>query len=152
MCGIAVIAGPAAKQAELLSGMVDTIEHRGPDERGVTSAPGCAMGHARLSIIDLISGAHPMSDSSERYWIVYNGELYNFLDLRRELEQAGHTFRTHSDTEVVIGAYDEWGRDCLSRFRGMYAFALWDTRHRTLFAARDIFGEKPLYYAQKGDG
>lgn len=110
------------------------------------------MGHARLSIIDLSAGAQPMTDASERYWIVSNGELYNFLELRRELEGSGRTFHTHSDTEVIIVAYDEWGRDCLRRFRGMYSFALWDTRERKLFAARDIFGEKPLYYAPKSDG
>jgi asparagine synthase (glutamine-hydrolysing) len=118
----------------------------------VKSVAGCAMGHARLSIIDLSSGAQPMSDSAERYWIVYNGELYNFLELRKELEQRGRTFRTHSDTEVILAAWDEWGRQCLDRFRGMFAFALWDTRERTLFAARDLFGEKPLYYARKRDG
>jgi len=152
MCGIAAIVSPALNRLDLLPRMVDTLEHRGPDERGIAGVPGCAMGHARLSVIDLSSGAQPMCDTSKRYRIVYNGELYNFLELRRELEQAGRTFHTRSDTEVIIVAYDEWGRDCLSRFRGMYAFALWDTRDRSLFAARDIFGEKPLYYAPKSDG
>jgi asparagine synthase (glutamine-hydrolysing) len=151
MCGIAAIVGEASHSG-IIPAMVDALEHRGPDERGTAAVAGCAMGHARLSIIDLSSGAQPMTDASERYWIVYNGELYNFLELRRELEQSGRTFRTRSDTEVIIAAYDEWGRDCLRRFRGMYAIALWDTRSRTLFAARDIFGEKPLYYAKQGDG
>jgi asparagine synthase (glutamine-hydrolysing) len=152
MCGIAAIVSPEVNRAALLPAMVDALEHRGPDERGVASAPGCVMGHARLSIIDLSSGAQPMTDIAERYWIVYNGELYNFLELRAELERQGRAFRTHSDTEVIIAAYDEWGRSCLHKFRGMFAFALWDTRERTLFAARDLFGEKPLYYARKSDG
>jgi asparagine synthase (glutamine-hydrolysing) len=152
MCGIAAIVDPAVNRAALLPAMIDVLEHRGPDERGVAGAPGCAMGHARLSIIDLSSGAQPMTDVAERYWIVYNGELYNFLELRAELERRGRVFRTHSDTEVIIAAYDEWGRDCLNKFRGMFAFALWDTRERTLFAARDLFGEKPLYYARRSDG
>jgi asparagine synthase (glutamine-hydrolysing) len=152
MCGIVAVVGPGAARPEMLPGMVDTLEHRGPDARGVKSVDGCALGHARLSIIDLSSGAQPMSDAAERYWIVYNGELYNFPELRAELERSGRTFRTHSDTEVILAAFDEWGRECLDRFRGMFSFALWDTRERTLFAARDLFGEKPLYYARKGDG
>ncbi|MEA2235591.1 MAG: hypothetical protein QOC81_315 [Thermoanaerobaculia bacterium] len=152
MCGIAAIISPVANRLELVSVMIDTLEHRGPDARGTASVRDCALGHVRLSIIDLSSGAQPMSDASERYWITYNGELYNFLELRDELEGKGHPFRTHSDTEVIIAAYHEWGRDCLQRFRGMFAFALWDTHNRTLFAARDIFGEKPLYYARMSDG
>ena len=152
MCGIAAIVSPEIDRSALLPAMVDALEHRGPDERGVAGADGCALGHARLSIIDLSSGTQPMTDAAERYWIVYNGELYNFLELRAELERRGRAFRTHSDTEVIIAAYDEWGRECLQRFRGMFAFALWDTRERTLFAARDLFGEKPLYYARRGDG
>jgi asparagine synthase (glutamine-hydrolysing) len=152
MCGIAAVVGTAAGQPEVMPAMIDTLEHRGPDARGFHSSAGCTLGHARLSIIDLSSGAQPMTDVSERYWLVYNGEMYNFLDLREELEGKGCTFRTKSDTEVVIAAYHEWGRGCLDRFRGMFAFALWDTRDRTLFAARDLFGEKPLYYATRDDG
>jgi asparagine synthase (glutamine-hydrolysing) len=150
MCGIVAIVDSGANRLDLLPAMVDAIEHRGPDERGVVGVPGCALGHARLSIIDLSSGAQPMSDSAERYRIVYNGELYNFLPLRAELERLGYAFRTQSDTEVIIAAYDAWGRRCLDRFRGMFAFALWDTLTRTLFAARDLFGEKPLYHATVG--
>src|ERR1044071_4874912 len=152
MCGIAAIIGPAAAHCDRLPAMVDTLEHRGPDERGVKRIAGCALGHARLSIIDLSSGAQPMTDVSQRYWIVFNGEIYNFPDLADELSARGHAFRTHADTEVVIAAYKEWGSNCLDRFRGMFAFALWDTHGRTLFAARDLFGEKPLYYAAQGDG
>lgn len=127
--------------------MVELLEHRGPDAHGIHRIPGCALGHARLSIIDLSTGAQPMTDTAERYWIVFNGEIYNFHALRDDLARRGHQFHTHSDTEVVIAAYREWGRACLDRFRGAFAFALWDTREKTLFAARDLFGEKPLYYA-----
>jgi asparagine synthase (glutamine-hydrolysing) len=152
MCGIAAIVSPDVNRSSVLPAMIDVLEHRGPDARGVKSVDGCTLGHARLSIIDLSSGAQPMSAGAERYWIVYNGELYNFLEIREELEQRGRAFRTRSDTEVIIAAYDEWGRACLDRFRGMFAFALWDTQRRALFAARDLFGEKPLYFAPKSDG
>lgn len=152
MCGIAAIAGPDSFRSDRLPVMIDALEHRGPDARGAHSSEGCAMGHARLSIIDLSSGAQPMSGVDERYWIVYNGELYNFVELRDQLRRKGRTFRTQSDTEVIITAYDEWGRGCLDMFRGMFAFALWDTQEQTLFAARDLFGEKPLYYARLANG
>jgi asparagine synthase (glutamine-hydrolysing) len=152
MCGIAAIVGSNESQTRLVSAMVDALEHRGPDERGVVDAFGCILGHARLSIIDLSSGAQPMTDASKRYCIAYNGELYNFHELRSELEQSGRTFHTRSDTEVVIAAYDEWGKGCFERFRGMYSFVIWDSREQVLFAARDLFGEKPLYYASGSDG
>jgi asparagine synthase (glutamine-hydrolysing) len=147
MCGIAAIVSPDAVQQEGLPRMVELLGHRGPDAQGVRTIPGCALGHTRLSILDLSTGAQPMTDTAERYWIVFNGEVYNFQALRDELGRRGHQFHTHSDTEVVIAAYHEWGRACLDRFRGMFAFALWDTHEKTLFAARDLFGEKPLYYA-----
>src|SRR4051812_5658180 len=147
MCGIAAIVSPDAAAQERLPRIVELLAHRGPDAHGIKAIPGCALGHARLSIIDLSTGAQPMTDTTERYWIVFNGELYNFQSLRDELARMGHQFHTHSDTEVIIAAYQEWGRACLDRFRGMFAFALWDTRDKTLFAARDLFGEKPLYYA-----
>jgi len=146
MCGIAAIVG-GSPPAGAVASMVDALVHRGPDERCETALPGCALGHARLRILDLATGSQPMTDAAQRYWIVFNGEIYNFRELREELERKGRAFRTSSDTEVVINAYDEWGRACLDRFRGMFAFALWDTRAKTLFAARDLFGEKPLYYA-----
>ena len=147
MCGIAAVISPEASWQERVGGMVGMLAHRGPDARGVKNVDQCALGHARLSIIDLTTGAQPMSDAAERYWIVFNGEMYNFLALRHELEGLGHRFVTRSDTEVIIAAYHQWGRGCLDRFRGMFAFALWDRREKTLFAARDLFGEKPLYYA-----
>lgn len=108
------------------------------------------MGHSRLRVIDPDTGDQPMSDASGRYWIVYNGELYNYRELRREL--AGYPFRTRSDTEVLLAAWLRWGQDCLDHFRGMFAFALWDTQEKALFAARDLFGEKPLYYARERGG
>lgn len=147
MCGIAAIVSPDAVQQERLPRMVELLDHRGPDAHGIHAIPGCALGHARLSIIDLSTGAQPMTDTAERYWIVFNGEMYNFHALRDDLARRGHQFHTHSDTEVIIAAYHEWGLACLDRFRGAFAFALWDTREKSLFAARDLFGEKPLYYA-----
>ena len=107
MCGIAAIVGSAPPGA--VASMVDALVHRGPDERGERTLPGCALGHARLRILDLATGGQPMTDASQRYWIVYNGEIYNFRELREELERKGRTFRTRSDTEVIINAYDEWG-------------------------------------------
>jgi asparagine synthase (glutamine-hydrolysing) len=124
--------------------------HRGPDDAGEWwSADGCVgLGHRRLSIIDLSPAGHqPMQDTRGDLCIVFNGEIYNFPDLRRELEAKGHLFLSHTDTEVVLGAYREWGTECLSRLNGMFAFALYDGRRRQLFMARDRAGEKPLYYA-----
>ncbi|HEY6140690.1 MAG TPA: asparagine synthase (glutamine-hydrolyzing) [Thermoanaerobaculia bacterium] len=152
MCGIAAIVGPDASKSDRLPGMIDALEHRGPDARGVRAVDGCALGHARLRIIDLSSGDQPMTDGGERYWIAYNGEIYNFPEVRDELERRGRAFRTQSDTEVIIAAYDEWGAQCLDRFRGMFSFVLWDTREKALFAARDLFGEKPFYYSLLANG
>ncbi|HLF22837.1 MAG TPA: asparagine synthase (glutamine-hydrolyzing), partial [Burkholderiales bacterium] len=132
--------------------MVGALRHRGPDARGVMRLPGCQLGHTRLSIIDLASGAQPMRDESGRYAITFNGEIYNYREMRDELAALGHRFNTQSDTEVIMRAFAEWGESCLRRFRGMYAFAIWDDREQQLFAARDRFGEKPLYYARMPDG
>ncbi|MFQ5481320.1 MAG: asparagine synthase (glutamine-hydrolyzing) [Nitrospinaceae bacterium] len=153
MCGISAIVAPhRPAPANAIEQMVASLHHRGPDERGVERLRGCELGHTRLAVIDLTGGHQPMSDASHRYWITYNGELYNFRELRHELTQNGYSFKTHSDTEVVLAAYKEWGVDCLHRFRGMFAFALWDAELRKLFAARDLFGEKPLYYAEAPGG
>jgi asparagine synthase (glutamine-hydrolysing) len=130
--------------------MVATLRHRGPDGTGAQAVDGCALGHTRLSVIDLISGDQPMHDPSGRYTITFNGEIYNYEDIRAELEAQGVSFRTTSDTEVILAAYAAWGSAALDRFRGMFAFAIWDERDRTLFAARDLFGEKPLYFASSG--
>jgi asparagine synthase (glutamine-hydrolysing) len=128
----------------------DSLRHRGPDDAGEWwSADACVgLGHRRLAIIDLSPGGHqPMQDKSGGLCIVFNGEIYNFADLRQELAALGHAFRTQSDTEVILAAYREWGADCLSRLNGMFAFALYDSRRRQLFLARDRAGEKPLFYA-----
>jgi asparagine synthase (glutamine-hydrolysing) len=128
----------------------DTLSHRGPDERGTVLHCNVFLGMRRLSIIDLSGGQQPMYNEDQTCCVVFNGELYNFLDLKPELESRGHFFRTRSDTEVVLHAYEEWGFDCLRRFNGMFAFAIWDERASHLFLARDRIGEKPLYYYHDG--
>src|SRR5690606_1004474 len=105
----------------------------------------------RLSIIDVAGGRQPMSNEDGSIWITYNGEIYNHLELRRDLEARGHRYRTHADTETIVHAYEEWGDTCVTRLRGMFAFAIWDTRRRRLLLARDRLGIKPLYYARRGD-
>ncbi|MGA9121576.1 MAG: asparagine synthase (glutamine-hydrolyzing), partial [Bacteroidota bacterium] len=125
---------------------LDMITHRGPDEEGKWRGDGVFLGSRRLSIIDLKGGNQPIFNEDSTLCIVYNGELYNFLDLRPELISLGHVFRTRSDTEVILHAFEEWGDECLRRFNGMFAFAIWDTERRRLFIARDRVGEKPLYY------
>ena len=125
-----------------------TLSHRGPDGWGLWQSEGVTLGHRRLSILDLSeNGKQPMSYADGRYWITFNGEIYNFLEVRAELEGYGHVFRSDSDTEVILAAYVQWGEDCLLRFNGMWAFAIWDTAERSLFLARDRFGKKPLFYA-----
>jgi asparagine synthase (glutamine-hydrolysing) len=125
---------------------VGLLRHRGPDEEGIWQGEGIFLGMRRLSIIDLSTGQQPIWNEDNSCAIIYNGELYNFLDLRPELQAKGHIFRTNSDTEVILHAYEEWGPQCLKRFNGMFAFAIWDNVQRTLFVARDRIGEKPLYY------
>jgi asparagine synthase (glutamine-hydrolysing) len=132
--------------------MIDAQSHRGPDDWGVWSDEYCALGHRRLSIIDLSeAGRQPMSNARGDIQITFNGEIYNFQQLRRELEGHGHRFRTRTDTEAIIYAYEQWGAECLAKLRGMFAFAIWDRRRRRLFLARDRVGKKPLFYAQAGD-
>jgi asparagine synthase (glutamine-hydrolysing) len=131
--------------------MTSAVAHRGPDGVGFLKREGVALGHRRLAIIDPALGQQPMANEDETTWITYNGEMYNYLELKDQLKKRGHRFVTNSDTEVVIHAYDEWGTDCVNEFRGMFAFALADFRRRKLFLARDHFGIKPLYY-RLGDG
>lgn len=153
MCGISGIIGIKSKDdTRVVERMVAALAHRGPDGHGVLNLGECQLGHARLSIIDLEGGVQPMKDVSGRYAITFNGEIYNYQELREELLKKGYRFNTHSDTEVIMAAYAEWGARCLDRFRGMFAFAIWDTEKRTLFAGRDLFGEKPLYYAMSPMG
>jgi asparagine synthase (glutamine-hydrolysing) len=148
MCGIGGMAGPAA-DAAVVGRMTAALHHRGPDGHGAWSGAGVALGHRRLKIIDLSdAGRQPMTTPDGRYTIVYNGEVYNFAELRRALPHIH--FRSGTDTEVVLRAYERWGPACLERFVGMYALAIWDARERTLFCARDRLGIKPFYYAQVG--
>ncbi|MBI4516432.1 MAG: asparagine synthase (glutamine-hydrolyzing) [Deltaproteobacteria bacterium] len=153
MCGIAgafAYGEAAAPDLELIRAMTETLVHRGPDDAGYHVCDPVALGHRRLSIIDLNGGHQPMANEDERVWLVCNGELYNFRELRLELEAHGHAFRSRSDTEVIVHAYEQWGDDCVLRFNGMFAFALWDANQRRLLLARDHFGVKPLYYTTSG--
>ena len=150
MCGIcgkfefdrnASVSGP------LIRTMLDTIRHRGPDDQGVYLSPQVGLGHARLSIIDLNSGHQPLSNEDGTIWIVFNGEIYNYRELRAFLLGKGHVFKTQTDTEVIVHLYEELGPQCIEKLRGMFAFALWDESTRTLLLARDRVGIKPLYYS-----
>jgi asparagine synthase (glutamine-hydrolysing) len=150
MCGIVGIfdlEGAGDISRELVSKMNDSQIHRGPDERGVHVEPGVGLGHRRLSIIDLSGGQQPLFNEDASVVVVYNGEIYNFQELSAELRSLGHVFRTHCDTEVIVHAWEQWGQDCVKRFRGMFAFAIWDRNRQTLFLARDRLGIKPLHYA-----
>ncbi|MEW6769023.1 MAG: asparagine synthase (glutamine-hydrolyzing) [Pseudomonadota bacterium] len=153
MCGITGVlnfSGEAVSPA-ILDRMTASIAHRGPDGDGTFFDKGVGLGHRRLSIIDLSDAAsQPMATSDERFVITYNGELYNFLELRKELEAKGHRFRSRSDTEVLLAAWAQWGVDSLARFNGMFAFAIWDRKTQQLTLARDRYGIKPLYYTRKG--
>ncbi len=152
MCGIAgaVWATPVAmdRAAEAARAMSGVLSHRGPDDRGTWQDADVALGHTRLSILDLSPAGHqPMLDESERYVMVYNGEVYNYRELRRDLEARGRRFHTETDTEVLLASFIEWGPDAVSRWNGMWALAIWDRQRRELFASRDRAGKKPLYYA-----
>ena len=150
MCGIVGILDVSGKRAiprELVARMNDSQFHRGPDEHGFHFEPGLGLGHRRLSIIDLSTGQQPLYNEDGSVVVVYNGEIYNYRELITELMAAGHVFRTKSDTEVIVHAWEQWGEECLDRFRGMFAFALWDRNRETLFLARDRLGVKPLHYA-----
>ena len=153
MCGIAGIfdlAGPGPVDRRLLTAMTNAIAHRGPDGAGYHLDPGVGLGHRRLAIIDVAHGQQPMFNEDGSVAIVYNGEIYNFQELVPELQRAGHRFRTQCDTEVIVHAWEQWGADCVKRFRGMFAFALYDRNRHVLFLARDRLGKKPLYYTLAG--
>jgi asparagine synthase (glutamine-hydrolysing) len=154
MCGIAGIVNidGAAASPTILKRMTKAIVHRGPDGEGHWCDGSIGLGHRRLAIIDLSPAAHqPMISTDHRYVLTYNGEIYNFRNLRSELEADGYWFRSQSDSEVVLNSFAKWGIDCVSKFNGMFAFAIWDRREKTLFLARDRYGIKPLYYAQYGN-
>ena len=152
MCGIAGIFDRSGKaiDREVLHRMTSAMVHRGPDDVGYFVDNEAGLGHRRLSIIDIEGGAQPISNEDDSLQIVFNGEIYNFLELRKELIGLGHQFKTRTDTEVIVHAYEEWGAGSLDRLNGMFAFALWDSRRRTLFLARDHLGIKPLYYTSIG--
>src|SRR6266481_5062416 len=155
MCGIVGIFDLSGKRPishDLVARMNESQLHRGPDEGGFHFEPGVGLGHRRLSIIDLSTGQQPLYNEDGSVVIVYNGEIYNYRELIPELTRLGHVFRTKSDTEVIVHGWEQWGEDCVKRFRGMFAFALWDRNRETLFLARDRLGVKPLYYAQLSDG
>jgi asparagine synthase (glutamine-hydrolysing) len=155
MCGIVGIFDTCERrpvEAELVGRMNARQFHRGPDEGGVHCEPGVGLGHRRLSIIDLSAGQQPLFNEDGTVVVVFNGEIYNYRDLVSELTALGHTFRTHSDTETIVHAWEEWGEDCVRRFRGMFAFAIHDRNRETLFLARDRFGKKPLYYSLLPNG
>jgi len=150
MCGIAGIVNKdgAPVDRELLTRMNEAIRHRGPDDDGFYFSDGVGLAMRRLAIIDLAHGQQPIHNQDRTAWIVFNGEIYNYRELREELEKLGHQLYTNSDTEAIVHAYDQWGIDCPKYLRGMFAFAIWDERTKSLFLARDRVGKKPLLYAQ----
>jgi asparagine synthase (glutamine-hydrolysing) len=155
MCGIAGIVSSdplPPDTARRASAMRDVLVHRGPDEAGLHVDEHAALAHRRLKIVDLKTGQQPLSNETGSVWVVFNGEIYNHRDLRRDLEARGHVYRTASDTETIVHAYEEWGDDCVHRFRGMFAFAIWDAGERRLLLVRDRLGIKPLYWAGVGCG
>ena len=155
MCGIVGIfdtKGQSIIDRGLLNAMNESQFHRGPDAGGLHIEAGVGLGHRRLSIIDLSAGKQPMTNEDESVWVTFNGEIYNFPELSEELKKAGHQFKTHSDTEVIVHAWEEWGEDCVKRFRGMFGFAIWDRNKQSLFLARDRLGKKPFYYSLLPNG
>ena len=156
MCGIAGFVESAETRTafspveshSLIRRMCDVIRHRGPDDEGVFVDEGVALGMRRLSIIDLSTGHQPIHNEDRTVWIVFNGEIYNFRELRAELEQRGHRFKTGTDTEVIVHLYEDYGAGCVARLRGMFALAIWDGPRRQLFAARDRLGKKPFYWTK----
>jgi len=149
MCGIAGIyefRNGVRADCAILRKMCDVIAHRGPDDEGIYHDGQVGIGMRRLSIVDLATGHQPISNEDESIWIVFNGEIYNHRELREKLITRGHSYRSHSDTETIVHLYEEYGKDCVTHLRGMFAFAIWDKRRKTLFVARDRLGIKPLYY------
>ena len=151
MCGIVGILkwnNEKISEEEILS-LTNSVDHRGPDGLGIVLKENFAFGHRRLSIIDLEGGKQPMSNFNETIWITFNGEIYNYQELKKELTDFGYEFRTNSDTEVIIYSYEKWGIDCVKKFRGMFAFVIADISNKKYFLARDHFGIKPLVYRKE---
>ena len=146
MCGFAAYHHPDGRTPEhvWLQGAAAMLRHRGPDDEGMLAEPGAGLVFRRLSIVDVALGHQPLSNEDGSVWIAYNGEVYNHAELRRELEAAGHRYRTASDTETLVHAYEQWGPAFVRRLHGMFALAIWDRAHRRLFVARDHVGIKPL--------
>ena len=146
MCGIAGYISDTKPSKKILKAMTDRIAHRGPDAEGFFLDDHAALGHRRLSIIDLSTGDQPIFNEDKSMAIVYNGEVYNFIELREELKKKKYKFYTSTDTEVILHGYEEWGKEVTKKLRGMFAFAIWDTKKQELFCARDGWGIKPFYY------
>src|SRR4051812_49337222 len=154
MCGIAGIVATDHLDHDALARvtrMRDVITHRGPDEAGLHLDGAAALAHRRLSIVDLSTGQQPLSNEDGSIWVIFNGEIYNHAEVRSDLQAHGHCYRTRSDTETIVHAYEQWGDDCVHRFRGMFAFAIWDAPKKRLLLVRDRLGIKPLYWTRKGD-
>ena len=147
MCGIAGILGKKHNTG-LLPSALRCLQHRGPNSEAIwcNEDGSVGLGHRRLSIIDLSAAAAQPMVYEGRFVIIHNGELYNYVEIRKELQQKGYSFHSNSDTEVIVSAYHQWGKNCLQRFEGMFAFAIWDIQEKTMFAARDRFGEKPFFF------
>lgn len=152
MCGlVGIVDFDGRVDARQVAEMAACLAHRGPDDAGAWEEPGVALGHRRLSILDLSpNGRQPMADAGDRYRLLHNGEVYNYVELRSQLEGHGYRFRTGTDSEVILAAYDHWGKACVERFNGMWAFTIWDRHRRELYCARDRFGVKPFYYRLEG--
>ncbi|MGH8371895.1 MAG: asparagine synthetase B family protein, partial [Gammaproteobacteria bacterium] len=151
MCGISGVISKERTGEKIIQGINRTLAHRGPDGEGYQSFEDNRVwfGHRRLSIIDLSEAGHQPMCHAGRYWITYNGEIYNYIELKNELMESGVSFHTKTDVEVILAAYEKWGVDCLSRFNGMWAFVIYDNEKRQFFFARDRFGIKPLHYYKK---
>lgn len=152
MCGIAGIIAPGPQKPMVMQRMLDALAHRGPDDQATEQDSAAILGHRRLSIIDLEGGRQPLTNADRSVWLVCNGEIYNYRELRTALESGGYRFSTRSDCEVIIALYERYGEGLLDHLRGMFSFALWDARQRRLLAARDHLGQKPFYYAQTARG
>lgn len=150
MCGIVGFVSDKPNKSEIIKNMTDQIMHRGPDGEGYYIDKNIALGHRHLAIIDKENGKQPMISQDKNLSLVFNGEIYNYKELKKELERKGHKFKTNCDTEVLLHGYEEWGKDMPTKIRGMFAFAIWDKKNKTLFCSRDHFGIKPLYYYQNG--
>lgn len=146
MCGIVGFVDSSKNKEKTIKSMMEKIKHRGPDENGFYIDNETALGHVRLSIIDLSTGSQPMLSSDKNYSIIFNGEIYNYQNLKKDLIKKGHKFNTNSDTEVLLNTYIEYKEKCLLKLRGMFAFVIYDKKENKIFGARDYFGIKPLYY------